>query len=67
MFNLRRGYGVRKWDAQPYRAAGPVTEEEYLSRQERYDAQMKDIIGINPEGMTTKEKMAAHRKYREQI
>lgn len=65
MFNLRRGYGVRKWDAQPYRAAGPVTEEEYLSRQERYDAQMKDIIGINPEGMTTKEKMASHRKYRE--
>ncbi|MDQ7816187.1 MAG: aldehyde ferredoxin oxidoreductase C-terminal domain-containing protein [Melioribacteraceae bacterium] len=65
MFNLRRGYGVRKWDAQPYRAAGPVTEEEYLSRQERYDAQLKDIIGINPEGMTIKEKMAAHRKYRE--
>lgn len=65
MFNLRRGYGVRKWDAQPYRAAGPVTEEEYLSRQERYDAQLKDIIGINPEGMTIKEKMATQRKYRE--
>jgi aldehyde:ferredoxin oxidoreductase len=65
MFNLRRGYGVRKWDAQPYRAAGPVTDEEYLSRQERYDAQLKDIIGINPEGITIKEKMAAHRKYRE--
>lgn len=65
MFNLRRGYGVRKWDAQPYRAAGPVTEEEYLSRQERYDSQLKDIIGINPEGMTLKEKMAAQRKYRE--
>ena len=65
MFNLRRGYGVRKWDAQPYRAAGPVTEEEYLSRQERYDAQLKDIIGINPKGMTIKEKMSAHRKYRE--
>lgn len=65
MFNLRRGYGVRKWDAQPYRAAGPVTEEEYLSRQERYDAQLKDVIGMNPEGITIKEKMAAHRKYRE--
>ena len=65
LFNLRRGYGVRKWDAQPYRAAGPVTEEEYLSRQERYDVQLKDVIGMNPEGMTTKEKMAAHRKYRE--
>jgi len=65
MFNLRRGYGVRKWDAQPYRAAGPVTEEEYLSRQERYDKQIKELIGMEPEGMSLKEKMAAHRKFRE--
>ncbi|PKL81632.1 MAG: aldehyde:ferredoxin oxidoreductase, partial [Ignavibacteriae bacterium HGW-Ignavibacteriae-3] len=65
MFNLRRGYGVRKWDAQPYRAAGPVTEEEYLSRQERYDAQLKELMGMDPEKMKLNEKMAAHRKYRE--
>ncbi|NLN94603.1 MAG: aldehyde:ferredoxin oxidoreductase [Bacteroidales bacterium] len=65
VFNIRRGYGLRKHDAQPYRAAGPATEEEYLSRQERYDKQLKEIIGLDPENMTLQEKMAATRKYRE--
>ena len=32
VFNLRRGYGTRIHDRQPYRAAGPVTIEEYESR-----------------------------------
>lgn len=66
IFNLRRGYGTRKYDAQPYRAAGPVTAEEYLSRQERYDAQMKELIGIDPVGKSLEEKMAVTRKYREE-
>jgi len=65
IFNIRRGYGLRKHDAQPYRAAGPVTVEEYESRADRYDKQMKEIIGVNPEGKTTEEKMAITRKYRE--
>lgn len=65
IFNIRRGYGLRKHDAQPYRAAGPVTEEEYLSRQERYDKQLKDLVGLDPSTMTLQEKMAATRKYRE--
>jgi aldehyde:ferredoxin oxidoreductase len=65
VFNIRRGYGLRAHDAQPYRAAGPVTEEEYLSRQERYDKQLKEILGLDPENMTLPEKMAATRKYRE--
>ncbi len=65
IFNIRRGYGLRKHDAQPYRAAGPVTEEEYLSRQERYDKQLLDLQGLNPETMTLQEKMAATRNYRE--
>ncbi len=65
IFNLRRGYGARKHDAQPYRAAGPVTVEEYESRAERYDKQLKETIGFDPEGKTTEEKMAALRKYRE--
>jgi len=64
IFNIRRGYGLRKNDAQPYRAAGPVTEEEYLSREERYDGQMKDILGIDPAGKSLKEKMAITREYR---
>ena len=65
IFNLRRGYGTRKHDAQPYRAAGPVTVEEYESRAERYDKQMKELIGVDPEGKTTEEKIAITRKYRE--
>ncbi|MDF2950043.1 MAG: aorA, partial [Sedimentibacter sp.] len=44
---------------------GPVTKEEYLSRQERYDSQLKEKIGFDPEGKTTEEKMAVLRKYRE--
>jgi len=65
IFNLRRGYGIRKYDAQPYRAAGPVTDEEYESRADRYDKQMKEILGIDPEGKTTAEKKAIVREYRE--
>ena len=30
-FNIRRGYGTRKDDMPPFRALGPVTEQEYLS------------------------------------
>ncbi len=65
IFAIRRGYGLRKHDAQPYRAAGPVTVEEYESRADRYDKQMKELIGVDPEGKTTEEKIAIHRKYRE--
>jgi len=66
IFNIRRGYGLRKHDAQPYRAAGPVTEEEYESRAERYDKLMKEKIGVDPTGKSTKEKVAITRKYREE-
>lgn len=65
IFNIRRGYGLRKHDAQPYRAAGPVTKEEYLSREERYDKQLKEQVGVDPSTMSLEEKMAALRKYRE--
>ena len=65
VFNLRRGYGKRIHDAQPYRAAGPVTVEEYESRAERYDKQLKEDVGFDPEGKSTTEKMAVLRKYRE--
>ncbi len=65
IFNLRRGYGTRKWDAQPYRAAGPVTVEEYESRQDRYDNQLRDLVGVDPSGMNTLEKIRITREYRE--
>ncbi len=65
VFNLRRGYGTRIHDRQPYRAAGPVTKEEYESRAERYDKQLKEKVGIDPAGKSTEEKMKIIRKYRE--
>ncbi len=65
VFNLRRGYGTRKYDRQPYRAAGPVTFEEYESRAERYDKQLKEKTGIDPAGKTTEEKIKILRTYRE--
>ena len=65
VFNIRLGKGLRLHDAQPYRACGPVTEEEYLSRQERYDKQLMELIGKDPSTMSLKEKMAATRAYRE--
>ena len=64
-FNIRLGHGLRQDDDIPYRAMGPVTEEEYESRRERYDKQLREIVGYNPEGKSTAEKMAALRAYRE--
>ncbi len=65
VFNLRLGYGTREYDRIPYRSAGPVTEEEYESRAERYDKQLKEQVGIDPAGMTTVEKLKALREFRE--
>jgi aldehyde:ferredoxin oxidoreductase len=66
VFNLRRGFGTRIHDRQPYRAAGPVTTEEYESRAERYDKQIIEKMGIDINGKTTGEKMKILRKYREE-
>lgn len=65
VFNLRLGFGTREHDYPPYRALGPVTKEEYESRRERYDNQLRDILGVNPDELTTEEKMARMREYRE--
>jgi aldehyde:ferredoxin oxidoreductase len=65
VFNVRMGYGRRFNDAIPYRSAGPVTEEEYRSRAERYDKQLRELVGFDPQGKTVEEKMAALRAYRE--
>jgi aldehyde:ferredoxin oxidoreductase len=65
VFNLRMGFGTRKYDNIPYRAVGPVTKEEYESRAERYDKQLKEKVGFDPTGKSTEEKMAVLRKYRE--
>ena len=67
IFNIRQGKGLREHDSNlPYRAMGPVTKEEYESRLERYDGQLKDLVGIDPEGMSTEEKMKILRSFREE-
>ncbi len=65
IFNLRMGFGRREHDNIPYRAVGPVTEEEYESRAERYDRELKAKVGYAPEGKSTKERLVALREYRE--
>ena len=65
VFNLRQGYGRRNTDYPPYRAMGPVTNMEYESRQERYDKCLKEQVGVDPSKLSTSEKVAALRKYRE--
>jgi aldehyde:ferredoxin oxidoreductase len=66
VFNLRMGYGTREHDRGPYRAMGPVTADEYLSRQERYDNQLKRDLDIDPQDLSTEDKISTLRAYREQ-
>jgi len=63
---LKMGFGRREHDAIPYRAMGPVTVEEYHSRQERYDKQLKEIYRIDIEGKDAAEKVKILRKLREE-
>jgi len=65
VFHIRRGYGQRSHDRQPFRAAGPVTKEEFESRAERYDKQLRENLGTDTEKLTVEEKMKIIRKYRE--
>jgi aldehyde:ferredoxin oxidoreductase len=65
LFNLKLGYGTREHDYPPYRMVGPVTVNEYESRADRYDKQLLEEAEIDPRGLTTEEKMAALRSFRE--
>ena len=64
VFNLRLGHGKRIDDHPPYRAVGPVTVEEYESRVERYDKQLKEQVGVDPADRSTEEKLVILRKFR---
>ncbi len=66
VFNLRMGSGLRQHDKPPYRSMGPVSREEYESRQDLYDKQLREKQGLDPEKMNLDEKIAVTRKYREQ-
>lgn len=66
IFSMRMGRIGRKHDYPPYRAVGPVTVSEYESRTERYDNQLRELMDIDPENLSTEEKMKHLRRYREE-
>ncbi len=66
IFNLKMGYGTREHDTVPYRAVGPVTNEEYESRFKLYDDQLTEKYGMDIGGMDTTAKVAALRAKREE-
>ena len=72
VYNLQRvmnrlmGFGTREHDYPPYRGMGPVTADEWESRLEYYDAQLKDVVKVDPVGKDTEEKIAILRKHREE-
>ena len=43
---------------------GPVTEEEYLSREKHYDNEIQKYTGIDPSEKKLKERMEILRKYK---
>jgi aldehyde:ferredoxin oxidoreductase len=65
VFSLRMGRGRRADDMPPYRSMGPVTREEYESRAERYDTQLRESVGVEPQHLTIDEKIAALRAWRQ--
>ena len=65
IFNLKMGFGTRAHDNIPYRAVGPVTAEEYLSREERYDTDLVKKYGVDIEGKDTAWKVEKLRILRE--
>lgn len=65
VFNIRMGKGLRENDRVPYRSMGPVTKEEYISRAERYDNQLKELLGYDVIGESIDKKMKVLREHRE--
>jgi aldehyde:ferredoxin oxidoreductase len=66
IFNIRQGKGLAEHDAHvPYRAMGPVTPAEYNAKPERFDKQLKEVVGVDPSGKSVEEKIALLRKFRE--
>jgi len=65
--NVWMGRGQRRDDWIPFRAMGPVTEMEYISRKERYDKQLIEKLGKSQkdvEKMTVQEKLMVLYEFR---
>lgn len=65
LFNVKMGFGTRQHDYPPYRLIGPATVEEYENRKDLYDTQLREIIGVDPDGKSVEEKIRLVRQHRE--
>ena len=63
VFQLRLGKGTRKYHKIPDRALGPVFPDEWEARAEYYDKELKEG-GVDPQGLSTEEKIAKLNKIR---
>jgi aldehyde:ferredoxin oxidoreductase len=66
IFNLKMELGSREHDQIPHRAMGPVTVEEYESRQDRCDDQFAEKYGGDIAGKTSEEKAALLHGFRQE-
>lgn len=63
IMGLMLGKNSFEEDIPPYRAVGPVTVEEYESRKDRYDEQLKNL-GFEIENKSIEEKIEILREFR---
>jgi aldehyde:ferredoxin oxidoreductase len=63
LFNLRQGKGTRRHDRIPLRAMAPVFENEYESRMELYDNQLRQA-GETIDGLSLPEKLRLLQEHR---
>ena len=64
LLNLHHGRGTRDSDRIPLRSIGPVYANEYESRRDHYDQQLRDHVGTDPDGLGTQEKLRLLQEYR---
>jgi len=63
VFQLRMGKGTREHHTIPLRGLGPVYEDEWEAREGYYDDKLREA-GVDPSGMSTKEKIATLKEHR---
>jgi aldehyde:ferredoxin oxidoreductase len=62
LLNIRMGLWGIEEDTPPYRAMGPVTEEEYLYREKHYDTEIEKYTGIDHSKKKLKDRIEILRK-----
>lgn len=67
LLNIRMGKWGIKEDTPPYRAMGPVTQEEYLDREAHHDAQIEKATGMDVKKMKLPRKIEELRRIKMEL